>query len=44
MMTLKSYFSFHVINFNSCNLLQIHCYCIFLAFEGGVRDIGVILD
>jgi hypothetical protein len=37
-------FSFHVINFSSCNLLQMQCYCICLVFEGGVKNIGVVLD
>jgi hypothetical protein len=38
-------FSFHVVNLSSCNLLQIQCYCICLAFGGGVvKDIGVVLD
>jgi hypothetical protein len=34
---------FHVINFSSCNLLQMQCYCICIIFEGGVKDI-VVLD
>jgi hypothetical protein len=37
-------FSFHVINFSSCDLLQMQCYYIYLTFEEGVKDIRVVLD